>query len=115
MKLFRRSERAEWEKCIERAIPALAELWRSRFCRRSFLPMSRGDNGSSAKRRPLDKKDAAIRLPAADAKLNFCVYPAVDHDPMFDKIRQSPEFRAARQAGVDCQRRFAPYSQIQIQ
>jgi TolB-like protein len=63
----------------------------------------------------LDKKDAAIRLLAADAKLNFCVYPAVDHDPMFDKIRQSPEFRAARQAGIDCQRRFAPYSQIQIQ
>ncbi len=57
----------------------------------------------------------AIRLVAADAKRNFCVYPAVDHDPMFDKIRQSPEFRAARQGGIDCQRRFAPYSQIQIQ
>ena len=63
----------------------------------------------------LGKKDAAIRLLAADAKLNFCVYPAVDHDPMFDKLRQSPEFRAAHQDGIDCQRRFAPYSQIQIQ
>jgi hypothetical protein len=63
----------------------------------------------------LGKKDSAIRLLDADAKLNFCVYPAVDHDPMFDKIRQSPEFKAARQVGIDCQRRFAPYSQIQIQ
>jgi hypothetical protein len=63
----------------------------------------------------LDKKDAAIRLLAADAKLNFCVYPALDRHPMFDKIRQSLEFRAARQAGIDCQRRFAPYAQIPIQ
>ena len=37
MKLFRRSELAEWEKCIERAIPALAEVWRSRFAGAVFF------------------------------------------------------------------------------
>jgi len=44
----------------------------------------------------LGKKEAAIRLLPADVKVNFCVYPAVDHDPMFDKIRESPEFKSAR-------------------
>jgi hypothetical protein len=48
----------------------------------------------------------------ADDKRNFCVYPAVDNDHMFDKIRLSPAFQAARQAGITCQQRFAPYSQI---
>ena len=41
----------------------------------------------------LDKKDAALRLLDADAKRNFCVYPAVDNDHMFDKIRNMPEFQ----------------------
>jgi eukaryotic-like serine/threonine-protein kinase len=63
----------------------------------------------------LDKKDAAIRLLDADTRINFCVYPAVDRDPMFDRIRQSPEFKAARQAGIECQQRYASYTQIQIE
>jgi serine/threonine protein kinase/cytochrome c-type biogenesis protein CcmH/NrfG len=60
----------------------------------------------------LGQEDAAVRLLTADDKRNFCVYPAVDNDHMFDKIRQSPAFQAARQAGITCQQRFAPYSQI---
>lgn len=62
----------------------------------------------------LDKKDAAIRLLDADAKRNFCVYPAVDNDHMFDKIRDTPEFQAARQSAIACQRRFASYSKLLI-
>jgi len=61
------------------------------------------------------EKDAAIRLLEADTKHSFCVYPSVDHDPLFDKIRQSAEFKAARQAGMECQEKFAPYAKIQIQ
>jgi hypothetical protein len=60
----------------------------------------------------LGQKDAAVRLLNADDKRNFCVYPAVDNDHMFDKIRQSPAFQTARQAGITCQQRFAPYSRI---
>jgi serine/threonine protein kinase/tetratricopeptide (TPR) repeat protein len=63
----------------------------------------------------LDKKDAALRLLDADAKRNFCVYPAVDHDPMFDKIRKSSEFQAAREGGIGCKERFAAYSRVQIE
>jgi hypothetical protein len=62
----------------------------------------------------LGQKDAAVRLLQADDKRNFCVYPPVDNDHMFDKIRQTPEFQATRQSGFACQQRFAPYSQIKF-
>jgi len=63
----------------------------------------------------IGKKDASIRLLKAATEHSFCVYPSVDYDPLFDRIRQSEEFKATRQAGVECQRRFAPYTRIQIQ
>jgi eukaryotic-like serine/threonine-protein kinase len=37
---------------------------------------------------------------------NYCGYPAMDRDPLFDSIRKTPEFTAIRQAGIDCQQRF---------
>ena len=63
----------------------------------------------------LGKKDTAIRFLQADSEHNFCVYPAVDREVLFDRIRQSAEFRAARQDGIECQKKFAPYARIQIQ
>jgi hypothetical protein len=63
----------------------------------------------------LGREDAAIRLLEADAKHSFCVFPSVDHDPLFGKIRHSVEFQTARQAGIECQKRFAPYASMQIQ
>jgi serine/threonine protein kinase len=62
----------------------------------------------------LDKKDAALRLLEADAKRNFCIYPAVDNDHMFDKIRNTPEFLAAHQNAIACQQRYAPYAKIKF-
>ena len=61
------------------------------------------------------KKDAAIRFLRADSEHDFCVYPSVDRDVLFDKIRDSAEFQAARQAGIGCQKKFAPYARMQIQ
>lgn len=61
------------------------------------------------------KKDAAIRLLRAASERDLCIYPSVDRDPLFEKIRSSPEFKAVRQAGIDCQKKFAPYARIQIQ
>jgi tetratricopeptide (TPR) repeat protein len=63
----------------------------------------------------LNKKDNAIRLLHAATEHNLCIYPYVDSDPLFDKIRHSAEFKAVRQAGIDCQKRFAPYARVQIQ
>jgi tetratricopeptide (TPR) repeat protein len=62
----------------------------------------------------LDKKDAALRLLEADAKRNFCVYPAVDNDHMFDKIRNTPEFQATRQSAISCQQRYAHYATLRF-
>jgi TolB-like protein len=63
----------------------------------------------------LNKKDNAIRLLQAATEHNLCVYPSVDSDRLFDKIRNSAEFKAVRQEGVDCKTRLAPYTAIQIQ
>ena len=62
----------------------------------------------------LDKKDAALRLLEADAKRNFCVYPTVDNDHMFDKIRNAPEFKAARQSAIACQQRYYHYASLKF-
>jgi tetratricopeptide (TPR) repeat protein len=61
------------------------------------------------------KKDAAVRLLRAASEHGLCVYPSVDRDPLFDKIRDSAEFKAVRQAGIECQKKFAPYAKMQIQ
>jgi tetratricopeptide (TPR) repeat protein len=61
------------------------------------------------------KKDAAVRLLRAASEHGLCVYPSVDRDPLFDKIRDSAEFKAVRQAGIECQKKFAPYARMQIQ
>jgi TolB-like protein len=63
----------------------------------------------------VNKKDGAIRLLQAAAEHNLCVYPSLDSDPLFDSIRNSAAFKAVRQAGIDCQKRFAPNTAIQVQ
>jgi hypothetical protein len=65
--------------------------------------------------RSKDKEDGAIRLLQAATEHNLCVYPSVDSDPLFDKIRDLAEFKSVRQADIDCQKRFAPYAEIEIQ
>ncbi len=61
------------------------------------------------------KRDAAVRLLQAASEHGLCVYPSVDQDPLFDKIRASTEFKAVRQAGIECQNKLAPYAKMQIQ
>jgi eukaryotic-like serine/threonine-protein kinase len=61
------------------------------------------------------KRDAALRLLQAASERGLCVYPSVDRDPLFNKIRDSTEFKALRQAGIECQSKLAPYAKMQIQ
>ncbi len=49
---------------------------------------------------------AAIRELRKAIKGNHCSYPNMDKDPLFDTIRQWPEFSELRQAGMQCQTRF---------
>ena len=50
--------------------------------------------------------DAALRQLGKAIRGNYCSYPAMDIDPLFDKIRQRPEFSELRQGGVKCQQNF---------
>lgn len=50
--------------------------------------------------------DAALRELRKAIKGNHCSYPDMDKDPLFDPIRQRPEFAELRQAGIQCQTDF---------
>ncbi len=50
--------------------------------------------------------DAALRQLRQAIKGNYCAYPAMEKDRLFDPIRQRPEFAELRQAAVQCQQNF---------
>ena len=50
--------------------------------------------------------EAALRQLRKAIQGNYCSYPAMDLDPLFDPIRQLPEFAAVRQAAIQCQQNF---------
>jgi len=60
------------------------------------------------------KEKPALRLLDAAAKHNFCTYPSLDRDSMFEHIRTSPRFADARQTAIACHDKFASYSKIRI-
>jgi DNA-binding winged helix-turn-helix (wHTH) protein/TolB-like protein/tetratricopeptide (TPR) repeat protein len=50
--------------------------------------------------------DAALRELAKAVKGNHCSYPAMDKDPLFNPIRQRPEFADIRQSAIQCEQNF---------
>ncbi len=50
--------------------------------------------------------EAAIRQLRKAIAGNYCSYPSLDTDPMFDPIRQRPEFAELRQSAIECQQSF---------
>jgi len=57
------------------------------------------------------QEDAALRQLRKAIKGNYCSYPSVDNDPLFDPIRQRSEFAELRQAGIQCQQNFLAHRQ----
>ncbi len=57
------------------------------------------------------QQDAALRQLKRAIDGNYCSYPAMDEDPLFDSIRQRPEFTALRQSAIRCQERFQAHRQ----
>jgi hypothetical protein len=55
--------------------------------------------------------DAALRQLRKAIAGNYCSYPALDKDPLFNPIRQRAEFAELRQAGLKCQKSFQSYRQ----
>ena len=62
----------------------------------------------------LGKDTPAARLLDAASDRNFCTYPSIDRDPLFDRIRQTDAFKAARQKAQACQQKFAFDSQLSV-
>jgi DNA-binding winged helix-turn-helix (wHTH) protein/TolB-like protein len=52
------------------------------------------------------QRESSFRELARAIKGNYCSYPALDKDPLFDPIRRRPEFAELRQAGIQCQQNF---------
>jgi hypothetical protein len=52
------------------------------------------------------EREAALKTLRKGVEQNFCAYPAIDKDPLFDSIRRTPEFAAIRKMGIACQERF---------
>jgi hypothetical protein len=52
------------------------------------------------------QQDAALTELHQAIQQNYCSYPAMDKDPLFDPIRQRTEFAELRQAGMQCQQNF---------
>jgi tetratricopeptide (TPR) repeat protein len=52
------------------------------------------------------QEDAALEQLRKAIEGNYCSYPAMDKDPVFDRIRQRPEFAELRAAGIHCQQEF---------
>jgi tetratricopeptide (TPR) repeat protein len=60
----------------------------------------------------LGQEELAVRLLNAATDRNFCIYPSVDRDPLFDKIRNLDSFKAARRKGMECQQTFATQARL---
>lgn len=61
------------------------------------------------------QSDAALRQLRIAIKGHYCSYPALDKDPLFDPIRQRPEFAELRHAATQCQESFTSHrSQVDV-
>lgn len=49
---------------------------------------------------------AAFRMLKLAIDRNYCSFPAMDKDPLFDKLRDDPEFKRIRVAGIICHQYF---------
>ena len=51
-------------------------------------------------------REGALQILRKGVEENFCGYPAMDKDPLFDSIRKTAEFAEIRKMAVECQKRF---------
>ena len=51
-------------------------------------------------------RESALQLLRKAVEGNYCSYPAMDSDPLFDSIRKTPEFAEIRRAAMACHQRF---------
>ncbi len=52
------------------------------------------------------ESEAALRMLRFAVDQNYCSFPAIDKDPLFDRLRDQPEFKRIRTAGMLCHEYF---------
>jgi hypothetical protein len=50
--------------------------------------------------------EPALRMLKLAIDRNYCSYPALDKDPLFDPLRTNPDFIRIREAGIACHENF---------
>ena len=55
------------------------------------------------------ERASALELLRKAVEENYCGYPAMDREPLFDSIRKTPEFAEIRKMGIACQQRFVAH------
>ena len=65
-----------------------------------FTALNLGHSGANAQ---------AIRALRGAVSASYCSYPAMDHDPAFTAIRNTPQFQEVREAAIACQQRFVRF------
>lgn len=50
--------------------------------------------------------EAALKLLAMAIEQNYCAHPAIDNDPLWDRLRDDPEFVAVREEAIACRERY---------
>jgi hypothetical protein len=76
-----------------------------------FLPLRDGETiyFASEVLAVAGRSDGALRLLRSVVEKKYCAYPAMDTDPAFDTIRNTPSFQQIRKAAVACQQRFLEF------
>ena len=83
-----------------------AEL--DRIAQEDLTSLATADDPESAYQRGAElafagKKDAAVHMLRLAIEQNYCAYSALEHDPLLDKLRETPEFAELLRAARYCQ------------
>ncbi len=57
------------------------------------------------------RRKRALRLLEAAVDQGFCSFPNLDQDPVWDWLRNDPDFEKIRQKGIDCHQRFRAFAE----
>ncbi|MFQ5664750.1 MAG: protein kinase, partial [Terriglobia bacterium] len=93
--------------CLQhRPVSEIAPLAAEAESRAMADPDPEGKYEMAAKLAFCGQQEAALRLVRRAIQDNYCSYPALDTNPLFENIRGNPGFEAIRSAGAECQERF---------
>jgi hypothetical protein len=54
-------------------------------------------------------RERALRLLRQAIERGYCSYPLMDNDPLWDSLRDDPEFLKIRENGIACRQSFQDY------